>query len=65
MITNRKLEQAEAAFRAAALRAEANRERRNALIHEAVAEGWSHGRLASAMGLSRSRVSQLAPPRSD
>ena len=61
-VTKRKLERAEAAYRASALRAEHNRERRNALVHEAIAEGWTHARIAAATGLARSRVSQLAPP---
>lgn len=60
-VTKRKLEQAEATYRAAALRAEQNRQRRNALVGEAIAEGWTHARIADATGLARSRVSQLAP----
>ena len=64
-ITRRKLEQAEAAYQAAALRAEHNRERRNALVHEAVAEGWTHAQIAAATGLARSRISQLAPSRTE
>jgi DNA-binding NarL/FixJ family response regulator len=62
-ITNRKLEQAEAAFRKAAERAEEHRQRRNALVREAIAEGWTHQEIADATGLARSRVSQLVPPR--
>ena len=37
--------------------------RRNALISQAVDEGWTHAQISGAMGLARSRVSQLAPPR--
>lgn len=64
-VTKRKLEQAEAAYRAAALRAEQNRLRRNALVGEAISEGWTHAQIADATGLARSRVSQLAPAGKD
>lgn len=63
MITKLKLKRAEAAFQASAVRYERNRERRNALFNEAIAEGWSLAQIADATGLARSRVGQLTSPR--
>lgn len=33
---------------------------RNVLMHEALAEGWSHSQIAAMTGLSRGRVGQIA-----
>jgi hypothetical protein len=65
MITAKKLQAAEAVFRRAAARAETYREARNALVRQAIAEGWTHRRIADVTGLARSRISQLAPPKTD
>lgn len=54
------LRDAEASFREASAVAEEKRETRNALIHEAREQGWSLGKIADAMGVSRSRVAQIA-----
>jgi ribosome-binding protein aMBF1 (putative translation factor) len=62
-ITRKKLEGAEAALRKSAERTEQLGERRNALVRQAVAEGWTHRQLAEAIGHTRSRISQLAPAR--
>jgi ParB-like chromosome segregation protein Spo0J len=62
-ITRRKLEGAEAALRKSAVRTEQLVERRNALVRQATAEGWTHRQIAEAVGLARSRISQLAPAR--
>jgi hypothetical protein len=34
-------------------------ERRNALVRQALADGWTHQQIADATGLSRGRISQL------
>ena len=65
MITTKKLAAAEAAVRKTAGRAEVLTERRNMLVRQAIAEGWTHRRIAEATGLARSRISQLAPPTKD
>lgn len=33
---------------------------RDALIHQAIAEGWTHSQIADATGLSRGRIGQIA-----
>jgi ParB-like chromosome segregation protein Spo0J len=35
-------------------------ERRNELVREALAEGWTHAQVAEATGLQRSRIGQLS-----
>lgn len=35
-------------------------ERRNALVRQALAEGWTHQQISNATGLSRGRISQIA-----
>jgi DNA-binding NarL/FixJ family response regulator len=62
-MTAQELRKAEAAYRAASSRAEAKREARNAVVLEALADGWTHAQVAQATGLTRSRVGQIAPPR--
>lgn len=58
-MTEQELAKAEAAYRAAFRRAEKLREERNALVRQALSEGWTHATIASATGLSRGRISQL------
>lgn len=54
------LRKSEAAYRAASLRAEKARRARNEAVQAALREGWSHGRIAAATGLTRARVGQIA-----
>jgi transcriptional regulator with XRE-family HTH domain len=54
------LHNAELAYRSAAKRAETLRAKRNGLVTIALAEGWTHARIAEATGLTRGRVGQLA-----
>ena len=54
------LRKAEARYQRAFARSEEAREHRNALVRAALAEGWTHARIAEATGLSRGRVNQLA-----
>jgi hypothetical protein len=59
-VTVEQLRDAEAAYRAAFVRAEELRVARNEAIREALAAGWTHARIAEATGLTRSRVGQFA-----
>jgi hypothetical protein len=59
-MTDDELRKVEAAYRAASRRAEKLREERNALVRAALAEGWTHARIAAATGLTRGRINQLA-----
>lgn len=34
---------------------------RNLLIHQAIAEGWSHAQIAEEAGVSRGRIGQMSP----
>lgn len=61
MPTRRQLEAAEAALRKSAARTEQLSVRRNALVRQAADEGWTHRQIADAIGLARSRISQLVP----
>jgi DNA-directed RNA polymerase specialized sigma24 family protein len=54
------LQLAEAAFQESSDQTERLRKARNALVTQARAEGWTHERIARAMGLSRGRIGQLA-----
>jgi len=54
------LHKAEARYQRAFRRSEALREKRNALVRQALAEGWTHARIAEATGLTRGRIGQLA-----
>lgn len=58
-MTARQLEKAEAAYRAASARAETLREARNAAVRQALADGWTHARIADATGLTRGRINQI------
>ncbi len=59
-VTAGALERAEAAFREAFSAAEDLRAARNRMVLRAIAQGWSHRRIAEATGLSVGRVSQIA-----
>lgn len=54
------LEHAELRYRKAAARAEEARDERNRLVRRALAEGWTHARIAEATGLTRGRIGQMA-----
>ena len=54
------LRRTEARYQRAFRVSEARREERNAALREALAEGWTHARIAEATGLTRGRVGQLA-----
>jgi DNA-binding NarL/FixJ family response regulator len=58
--TMQRLRSAQAAFDAAAARAEARREERNIAVREALAAGLTHAEIARATGLSRGRIGQIA-----
>jgi hypothetical protein len=60
LMTANQLRKAEAAHRAASLRAEAARENRNRAVLDAIAAGWSHAHISDATGITRSRVGQIA-----
>jgi DNA-binding NarL/FixJ family response regulator len=53
------LRRLERTYRAAAAKAEAKRQERNAAIAEALAAGMTHAQIAKATGMSRGRVGQL------
>jgi CRP-like cAMP-binding protein len=59
-VTAAELRKAEARYQRAFARSEAAREDRNALVRSALAEGWTHARIAEATGLTRGRVGQIA-----
>lgn len=59
-MTADKLRSAEAAYQAAFRHSEALREQRNAAVRQALEAGWTHGQVAKATGLTRSRVGQIA-----
>jgi hypothetical protein len=54
------LRKAEAAHAAALRRYEKARETRNAVVRQAIADGWTHAKIAEATGLTRSRIGQIA-----
>lgn len=58
-MTARELRRAEATYQAATRRYEQAREARNALVRQALAEGWTHAKIADVTGLSRGRISQI------
>ena len=59
-MTADQLRKAEAAQGAAFRRYQQVQQRRDELVRQAVAEGWTHARIAGATGLTRSRVGQIA-----
>ena len=58
--TAAQLHKAEARYRRAHGRAEAEREARNATVRAAIADGLTHAQVARATGLTRARVGQIA-----
>lgn len=58
--TAAQLRRAELNCRRTGERLEALRQERNRLVREALEEGWSHGQIADATGLSRGRIGQIA-----
>jgi hypothetical protein len=58
-LTATELRKAEARYQRAFARAEIAREARNAAVQAALAEGWTHARIAEATGLSRARIGQI------
>jgi DNA-directed RNA polymerase specialized sigma subunit len=58
-VTPDELHKAEARYQRAFAYSEAAREDRNRLVREALAEGWTHAKIAEVTGLSRGRVSQI------
>lgn len=61
-MTADELRKAEARYQRASRRSEELRLERNRLIHEALAVGWTHARIAEATGMTRGRVGQIAQP---
>jgi hypothetical protein len=59
-MTPQDLRQAEARYQRAFRRAEEAREARNEAIRAALAEGWTHAKIAEATGMTRARIGQLA-----
>jgi hypothetical protein len=59
-MTTTELRKAEARYRRASLRAEQLRLERNQLVQQALAESWTHAKIAEATGLTRGRIGQLA-----
>lgn len=60
-ITVDALKRAERAFKKAEASREQARARRNELVREALAAGWTHQEISDVTGLSRGRISQIAP----
>jgi cell division protein FtsL len=59
-VTADDLRKAEARYQRASRRAEEARDYRNAAVRAALAEGWTHARIAEATGLTRGRIGQIA-----
>jgi anti-sigma28 factor (negative regulator of flagellin synthesis) len=59
-MTPAELRKAEARYQRASARSEEARADRNAAIRQAIADGWTHAKIAEATGLTRGRVGQLA-----
>jgi DNA-binding NarL/FixJ family response regulator len=59
-VTAADLKAAEARYQRAHRRAEEAREARNRAVCDALADGWTHARIAEATGLTRARVGQIA-----
>lgn len=58
-MTAEELRKAEARYQRAFRVAEQRREERNAAVKRALAEGWTHAKIAEVTGLSRGRISQF------
>ena len=63
MPTEKALRAAQRKFERLETRTEEARVQRDALVDAALEAGWSHGRIARALGLSRGRVGQIASRR--
>ena len=59
-MTAEQLRKAEARYARASARSEALRAERNALVRQAVTDGWTHAQIAEATGLTRGRIGQIA-----
>jgi DNA-directed RNA polymerase specialized sigma24 family protein len=59
-ITGRELRDAEAAYKAASENHEQARAERNELVRRAAYSGWTYEEIAEELGLSTSRVGQIA-----
>ena len=59
-MTLEELQNLEAHHRRAARCYEMSRSARNAAIRQALAEGWTHAKIADATGLTRSRIAQIS-----
>lgn len=59
-MTAAELRRAEARYQKAHARSEEARQHRNSLVHQALADGWKKVRVAEALGVSESRVGQIA-----
>lgn len=59
-MTATELRKAEVAYQAASRRYKQATDARNAAIAKAVADGWTHAKIADATGLTRARVGQIA-----
>lgn len=55
-----RLRRAEVDYQRSNRKADEKRRERNALVAEALAKGWSHGRIAAVTGLTRGRIGQMA-----
>lgn len=62
-MTAAELRRAEARYQRSRARSEEDRRHRNSLVHQALAEGWKKVRVAEALGVSESRVGQIAKSR--
>jgi hypothetical protein len=59
-MTDKEFRKAEARYQRACRRSEELRQERNTLVEQALAEGWTHARVAEATGLTRGRIGQMA-----
>lgn len=62
-MTLQELQQVEARYRRASTGFEEARVERGRAVREALASGWTHARVADALGVSRGRVGQIAQGR--
>lgn len=62
-MTAAELKRAERNYRAAAVKAATTLALRNQAVKDALADGWTHAKIAEATGLTRGRVGQLAAGR--
>lgn len=59
-MTAAELQSAQRAVERTASRYKAITDKRDQAIRQAIADGWTHARIAQATGLARSRVGQIA-----